>query len=186
MVQEEVFQPLGMTHSSYVWQAAYDTDHCVGHDSLEHPYELDKRTVSHAAGSMYTTIGDFSLFYTALLNRKGLTRTSFQDMFRPQLPILSKQGFGPNALIEDKDPVTTPLWYGLGFGLLKTPYGIAFFKEGHSEGWGHYSIAFPDKGIAIILMSNSDQGESIYKELLATAIGDVYTPWYWMNYIPYH
>jgi serine-type D-Ala-D-Ala carboxypeptidase/endopeptidase len=28
-------------------------------------------------------------------------------------------------------------------------------------------------------MSNSDNAESIFKELLATAIGDVYTPWEW-------
>jgi CubicO group peptidase (beta-lactamase class C family) len=185
MAQEEVFRPLGMTHSSYIWHTAYDPDHCVGHDSLQHPYYFDRRNVSHAAGSMYTTIDDFALFYKALLNHEGLSSKSFKEMFRPQLPILSKQQFGPNALVADKDPKTTPLWYGLGFGLLKTPDGIAFFKEGHSEGWGHYSIAFPDKGIAIIIMTNSDHGESIFKELLATAIGDVYTPWYWENYIPY-
>lgn len=185
MAEEEVFHPLGMTHSSYVWRQDYEADHCIGHDSLRHAYYFDRRNVTQAAGSMYTNISDFTRFYTALLNRQGLSTESFDAMFRPQVPILSKKQFGPDAWVDDKDERTTRVWYGMGFGVLKTPCGLGYFKEGHSEGWGHYSIGFPDKGIAIIIMTNSDQGESIFKKLLATAIGDVYTPWYWENYIPY-
>lgn len=32
-------------------------------------------------------------------------------------------------------------------------------------------------------MSDRDNAESIFKELLETAIGDIYTPWKWENYI---
>ena len=35
-------------------------------------------------------------------------------------------------------------------------------------------------------MTNSDNGEAIYKELLQIAIGDKYMPWKWENYIPYN
>jgi hypothetical protein len=34
-------------------------------------------------------------------------------------------------------------------------------------------------------MTNSDNGEGIFKELLEFATGDMYTPWRWQNYIPY-
>ena len=34
-------------------------------------------------------------------------------------------------------------------------------------------------------MTNSDNGESTFKELLATLIADTFTPWQWENYIPY-
>jgi len=34
-------------------------------------------------------------------------------------------------------------------------------------------------------MSNSDNAESIFKEVLELGIGDTYTPWYWEDYIPY-
>ncbi len=46
-------------------------------------------------------------------------------------------------------------------------------------------FVFPQKKIAIIIMTNNDNGESIFKELLAAAIGDVFTPWKWQNYVPY-
>ena len=77
------------------------------------------------------------------------------------------------------------LSYGLGWGLLETPHGRAFFKEGHDEGWENYMIAFDDSKTAIILMTNSANGESIFKSLLAELIGDVYTPWRWEGYVPY-
>jgi hypothetical protein len=35
------------------------------------------------------------------------------------------------------------------------------------------------------MLSNSDNAESIFKELLEISIGDTYTPWKWENYIPY-
>ncbi|NIG54765.1 serine hydrolase [Chitinophaga sp. Cy-1792] len=185
IAQEEAFHPLAMKNSSYVWQDAFDKNYCVGHDSLQKPYEFDKRTSPHSAGSMYTTINDFSIFFSALLQKKGLSKKSSHEMFSPQVAILSRQQFGPNALVDDKTAANTNIFYGLGVGLLKTPYGYAFFKEGHSEGWGHYAIGFPDKGIGIVIMTNSDYGESIFKSLMEAAIGNTFTPWYWENYISY-
>ena len=78
------------------------------------------------------------------------------------------------------------LSYGLGWVLLQSPYGTGAFKEGHGDGFQHYSILFPAQGTGIIIMSNSDNAESIFKELLEITIGDTFTPWYWENYIPYN
>ncbi|MFT3826663.1 MAG: serine hydrolase domain-containing protein [Chitinophagaceae bacterium] len=186
LAQEEVFQPLGMTNSSYIWQARFNGNRAEGHDTAQKVYEFDERTLPHAAGSMYTTITDYAKFFSAMLQKKGLSASGFKTLFQPGIAILSKQQFGPNAWIDDKTINSTNLHYGLGFGLLNTPYGIAFFKEGRSEGWAHYSIAFPSKGIAVVIMTNSDRGTSIFKELLEVSIGDKYTEWYWENYIPYN
>ena len=35
------------------------------------------------------------------------------------------------------------------------------------------------------MMTNSSNGESIFKEMLERVIGDVYTPWQWEQYVPY-
>ncbi len=77
------------------------------------------------------------------------------------------------------------LSYGLGWGLFNTPYGIGAFKEGHGDGFQHHSIIFPGTGKGILIMSNSDNANSIFKYLLEKTIGDIYTPWFWENYIPY-
>jgi CubicO group peptidase (beta-lactamase class C family) len=185
IAQERVFQPLGMKNTSYVWQNSFDTNICYGHNEKGEPYELKKRNEANAAGSMTTTLNDFTKFYTALINHKNLTKKSFDEMTSTQVRIKSKAQFGPRAIIDSADNDNIQLSYGLGVGVFHTPYGRAFFKEGHDDGWGHYSICYPDKKIAIVIMTNNDNGESIFKELLEYAIGDIYTPWRWENYIPY-
>ena len=134
---------------------------------------------------MSTTLADYVKFYTALMQHKGLRAASFQEMIRPQVRIRSKRQFGPDAGVDGSDNDLIQLSYGLGVGLLHSPQGWAFFKEGHDEGWGHYCICFPEQGIAVLIMTNTDTGESVFKDLLQSAIGDIYTPWQWENYIPF-
>lgn len=183
--QERVFKPLGMANTSQVWQTRFDADICYGHNAEGEPYKLMKWEEASAGGSMSTTLEDFTKFYTALIRGKGLSKKSFKAMTGTQVRIKSRSQFGPLATIDSTDNDHIQLGYGLGVGVFQTPYGSAFFKEGHDEGWGHYSICFPDKKIAIVIMTNNDNGESIFKELLAYAIGDTFTPWRWENYIPY-
>lgn len=183
--QERVFRPLGMSHSSQLWQARFDSLVAYGHDSSGKPYELMRWQEASAGGSMSTSLSDYVKFYTALLQHQGLHASSFQEMIRPQVRIRSKRQFGPEAWVDGPDNDSIQLSYGLGVGLLHSPKGWAFFKEGHDAGWGHYCISYPAKGIAILIMTNTDTGESIFRDLLKDAIGDVYTPWQWENYVPF-
>jgi CubicO group peptidase (beta-lactamase class C family) len=77
------------------------------------------------------------------------------------------------------------LSYGLGWGLFWTPVGKAFFKEGHDQGWQHYTVVFDDRGIGIVIMANSSNAEGIFQELMDVAIKNVYTPFEWEGYVPY-
>ena len=184
--QERVFKPLGMTNTSQVWQTRFNANISYGHNAKGEPYELMKWTEASSGGSMSTTFEDFIKFYTALINSKGLSIKSFKEMTSQQIRIKSRRQFGPLARIYGTDNDNIQLGYGLGVGTFNTPYGRAFFKEGHDDGWGHYSISFPDKKIAIVIMTNNDNGESIFKEFLDYSIGDKFTPWRWENYIPYN
>jgi D-alanyl-D-alanine-carboxypeptidase/D-alanyl-D-alanine-endopeptidase len=38
---------------------------------------------------------------------------------------------------------------------------------------------------ALLVSTNSANGESIFKELLEVSVADVYTPWEWQDYVPY-
>lgn len=184
--QERVFKPLGMNGTSMVWQKKFETNICYGHNTEGKPYELMKWNEASCAGSMTTNINDFTKFYTAFINHKNLTKRSYKVMTNTQVRIKSRSQFGPSAKIDSVDNENIQLGYGLGVGVFHTPFGRAFFKEGHDDGWGHYSICYPGKKIAIIIMTNNDNGESIFKEVLEYAIGDIFTPWQWENYIPYY
>ena len=87
---------------------------------------------------MSTTLEDFTKFYTTLISGKRLLKKSFNDMTSTQIRIRSRSQFGPFAIKDSSDNDNIELGYGLGMGVFKTPYGRAFFKEGHDDGWGHY------------------------------------------------
>src|SRR2546421_11717115 len=77
------------------------------------------------------------------------------------------------------------LSYGLAWGLYWTPYGKAFFKEGHDDGWRNYTVCFEKPKTGILIMTNSANGEGIYKELLETLLKNTFTPIEWEGFIPY-
>jgi len=185
LAEERVFKPLHMENTSQVWQQRFEEHACYGYNAKGKPYPLFKRDEANAAGSMSTTLEDFTKFYTALIQNQGITPQNFEEMTRKQVDIRSQRQFGPLTNKDGPDNDAIALGYGLGGGVFNTPYGGAFFKEGHGNGWQHYTIYYPAQKIGIIIMTNSDNGESIFKELLALAIGDIYTPWQWENYIPY-
>jgi CubicO group peptidase (beta-lactamase class C family) len=185
-MQENIFAPLKMNNSSYTWQPKFEKDYCLGHNSNGEIYEKDKDNDARSASTLETTLGDYTLFTKAVFQNQLLKQSATNEMFTQQIKIRSIAQFGPLRLTDSDANDGIDLGYGLGWVLLKSPYGTGAFKEGHGDGFQHYSIIFPQTGIGIIIMSNSDNAESIFKELLESAIGDIYTPWRWENYIPYN
>ena len=185
LMKEKVFGPIGMVRTSYSWQPSFESNHATGYDGDGNPLERRKRYDANAAGSMETTIADYSRFVSAVLQGRGLTKEAQKEMFSPQIRINSVKQFPSLRTDTTEEYKKIQLSYGLGWGLLVSAYGKAFFKEGHDDGWEHYTINFSDKKTGIIIMTNSSNGESIFKELLEKVIGDTVTPWQWENYIPY-
>lgn len=186
LARQYIFDPCNMPLSSYVYQPIYEKAYAVGHDKQNDSTMFPRRTVSNAAGSLTITMDEFNRFYTMLINGKRLSKHAFNEMTHSQIRIRSVKQFGPLSWKDSTLNDNIQLGYGLGYGILQSPYGRAYFKEGNDEGWGHYTIAYPDKKIAVVILTNSDNGEGAFKDLLKESIGDVYTPWYWENYIPWN
>jgi CubicO group peptidase (beta-lactamase class C family) len=185
LMQQFVFQPLGMTRTSMIWQDRFEADFANEYDEYGRSLGADKRTKAEAAGSMQTTITDFAWFVQAVLAGKGLSRQSREEVLGPQIQITSKHEF-PTLDDETTDEnKAIRLSYGLGWGLYWTPYGKAFFKEGHSDGEMNYTVCFDTKKTGIVIMTNSANGEGIYKELLEGVLRNTFTPIAWEGFTPY-
>ncbi len=185
LAKEKIFIPLKMNNTSYLWQERFELTFCNGHTSEQKTIKKDKRDVAGAAGSMETNLIDYSIFVQHILRLYSEQSKITDVLFKPNFRIKTKAQFGPNSLIQSNENDNIKLSYGLGWGILESPYGFGAFKEGHGEGFQHYTILFPERKIAMIMLSNSDNAESIFKELLEIGIANTYTPWKWENYIPY-
>lgn len=190
LAQEMIFHPLEMIHSSYVWQAGCEENMAFPHNEFYQPRGLSILQLqgfgAGAGGSMATTAGDLARFITlGILNVDGKRKATIDEMLRPQIAIHYKNMFGPGAWQETGQYQDIHLAWSLGWGRFDTPFGRAFFHTGHGPGWQNYTVTYADKGIGIVLLSNSDNFESVAQEILAKTIGDVHTPFGWLGYIPF-
>jgi CubicO group peptidase (beta-lactamase class C family) len=185
LMKTYVFEPLGMTRSSMIWESRFESDYANGYDEWGRSIVPERRTKADAAGGMVTTVGDFTRFMQAVMAGKRLRRETYELMLSPQVPIFSKHEFPTLATETTDENKPIRLSYGLAWGLYSTPYGKAFFKEGHDEGWRNYTVCFDDRKTGILIMTNSSNGEGIYKELLETLLKNTFTPIEWEGFTPY-
>jgi CubicO group peptidase (beta-lactamase class C family) len=186
LMRREVFEPYGMVDSSYTWQPRFDDmTIALGHRADGTTYPKDTDNAPRAPSTLETTPDDLARFFAAVLRGEGLSDPSWREMFRPQVRIRSAAQFGPGASVETDRWDEIELSYGLGWGLIETPHGWAPFKEGHGDGFQHYAVLFPDRDLGVMLLSNSDHGESAFDHLLRLTIADPYTPLEWEGYVPF-
>lgn len=186
LAEEKIFKPFGMHRTGYIWHESFGDDNvAVGHMDNGDIDMKRKRTEPVAGGSLVTTIADYARFIENVMQQKGLSKKSYTSMLAPQVRIHSVTQFPPISEATTTENDDIQLSYGLGWGVMQCPYGKAFFKEGNGGAWRNYNINFPEKGISIIIMANSENGEKIFQKLIETIIGDNCIPWKWQGYVPY-
>lgn len=184
-MQTRIFDRFDMPNTSMTWREDFRQNYA-------HNYSLTGENVRHrvwdeagSAGSMDTTLDDWSTFLAAVVRGEGLSKSAKKEMIKSQIRIRSVTQF-PTISEETTDAYDDiELGYGLGWGVFTTPRGHAFFKEGHDEGTANYALCIEDEGNCILLMSNSVRAEGIFKELVDRLFGETGLPWHWENYIPY-
>lgn len=182
LMNERIFQPLGMTRTSMVSEERFGNDHANGYDEQGNAPGPERRERGNAAGSMQTTLRDYARFVQAVLSGTILYTRERGYMLSPQIRIESKHEFPSLSTETTRENRAIHLSYGLGWGLYWTPYGKAFFKEGHDEGWRHCVVCFDGLKAGMLIMTNSSNGEDIYSGLLEKILLDTFTPLQWEGF----
>jgi len=206
-----IFTPLRMTTTSLVWNPMLGANVADRYDENGKFIAHTRRDRARGAGSMTSSAQDLANFATALLARekegkgmkiaRSLTGTplnaaqdtqTFPPLLKPETfrqmltPVVQIDAAHQFPVFEEKKSAEGPavgLGYGLGWGLLtKTKFGEAFFKEGHGDGAQNYMICFTKHRDCMIILTNSDNGELAFKQLLEGILGDTVTPWEWEGY----
>lgn len=175
LAEEMIFRPLKMNNSAYEWKTRFDKDFAFGHNPEGEKYKKDTDNEPRGGSTLETTASDYSKFLTAVLNRKILSENSYEQIFTRQIGINLLTQSNEGSKRETNIYEALNLGYGLGWGYLETPYGKGVFKAGNGNGFVHYSILFPEAGKGIMIMTNSNNGERIFKELLKLALKDIFS-----------
>ncbi len=183
LMDDAIFRPLGLSRSAVAFRSEFEPD-MADRFGTEEQFLAKTRRNARAAGSMTSSAEDLARFAIALMDGRVLGTAAMQQMLTPQIRIRSMHQF----LLPDDPPFSEEaervgLAYGLGWGLLtNTPFGPAFFKEGNGDGARTYMICFPRRKDCIVLLSNSDNGDRVFRPLMEAVFGNTVTPWEWEGY----
>ena len=176
LARREVFEPLEMTRTSYVWQAEFEGNAVTGSNASDEPQGLPRRTEGNAAHSLLTTASDYARFVIAVMHGEGLKSETVEA-------IVSHQNGAR------RPPRPTPadpyIFWGLGWGIQEGRAGRAFWHWGDNGAWRCYVVAFPERERGVVYFTNSYNGLSIARAIAASVIDDDHWAVDWLDYERY-
>jgi len=181
LAKENIFEPLGMMNSSFIWERRFNGNFAVNLSTgLCRLIERTKHAPK-AAASLLTNTNDYAKFLLAIMNGQGLKPETIDHMLEPQVDITSKSLHAPQG----SDPEiykSIKLAWSLGWGKFRCPAGDAIFHVGYEEGCDNYAVIFLDHDIGLVLQSVIGTMEGIAPSITKKLIGDFYSPFKWLNY----
>lgn len=174
LARQRVFEPFGMTHSAARWAAAMDSNFAMSHDLVQGAHGRNVFDEAGAAGSFETTPTDYAKFLIAVMNGTGLSDEARDAMIGPGTPMRHERMFGP-GVFTPSDAFANVSW-GIGFGVVQTDHGRAFFHTGHDRGCANYAVVYPDERIGVAIMGNAEEVEKIIPAITRLSIGDTGSP----------
>lgn len=179
-MQLYALKPLGMTASSYIWRNRYDSLKAYRHDMLgtlsgrnqpDNALEDTLHDNGNAAASLVTTATDYAKFVIALLNKTGLKKQTWEQMFTPQIQVT--------------DEYPSIAW-GLGVGLEMMPGEEFFWHWGdNGDSKAYVSASLKNKN-AVVYFADGSNGLSFTKDILDDAIEGNHPAVAYLNYETYN
>lgn len=174
-LQEKVFQPLGMDHSSFVWQRSYEKLKASGHDADGRPLTISlKREPANAAFTLHTTALDYAKFVIAVLKDMGLKHETVNEMMTTQIRV---DAGCVNCIHKPLGKLSDSISWGLGWGL----QGDSFWHWGDNPGFKNYIVGSRREKKGMIIFTNSSNGLSIIPEIIYKVWGTLQPALDWVN-----
>lgn len=182
LMKKTVFDPLGMTDSSYVWQENQAAQNTFRHRANGEPSGQNKSPQHNAAASLRTTAQDYGRFLAAILNGTGLKKETAKLMLTPQIKVSAA---GTNNLFGTPEKLSPTLSWGLGWGLQTTGDGVSFWHWGDNGDSKAYVVVYEKQKLGLAVFANSANGLSIVPEIIQEAIGGEQPALAWLKYESY-
>ncbi|MBH8558804.1 serine hydrolase domain-containing protein [Hymenobacter negativus] len=163
LAREEVFRPLRMQHSSFVWQEKRAANIASGHDGQGKPVPITHFSSAYGAFSLLSTGADYSRFLQAVMTGHGLKPATAQLL---RTPANSAQRCGQPTTATDAF-----IAWACGVGLATTSRGLAQWQWGDNGNFKGFYMTLPAEKATLVFLTNSSNGPKIVDELLRLFFG---------------
>ncbi|MBC8112072.1 MAG: serine hydrolase, partial [Verrucomicrobia bacterium] len=171
IIQEEVFTPLKMESSSYVWNDKFAAVSSFGNSAEV----INRHKNSNAAFSLLTNAQDFSIFLQALIKGVGLKPVTHKMMFEKQSRA--------NRFKSKPRPADKYIDWGLGVGLQQNEHGKSVWHWGDNGSYKCFFMVYPKRNEFLVYFTHSLNGLNITDEIAKLFFGNQ-TCWVvkWLDY----
>ena len=176
LARREVFEPLGMRRSSYVWRDAFEGNATYGKNWAARFEHVVRYEEPNAAFSLLTTAGDYARFATAVLAGEGFAQETLREMIAPQRAARRPQR---------PTPADEHVSWGLGWGLQVGRAGRAIWHWGDNGRFKAYVVAYPETGDGVVYFANGQEGLSIAEAIVQSVAPDDHWALRWLDYDRY-
>ncbi len=149
---KSIFGPVGMTASYLGWDEQLDGRVAVGFDERGQPHRRGnlRKAKPNAAAYLFTTIGDYGRFAAWVARGADLPPALWHEMQQPQA--------------RHQNPAEN---FGLGWHVLEVDGDAVLWHDGREPGVRNLVVVLPESGEALVLLTNSDNGELLMRALIA-------------------
>ncbi|QQR75355.1 MAG: serine hydrolase [Holophagales bacterium] len=173
LARRELFTPLGLTGSSFVWNETVEARLASGHTAEGAFLTRSRYTHPNAAYTLYTSAEEYARLLVAMLESAEsgtplLERRTAREMLRGQVEL------------DARDPIERPgaaqgtaVAWGLGWSLNRTAGGTIYHHSGANRtGFRSFSQFSPPRRSGLVVLTNSLGGGELWTRLVA-AVGDL-------------
>ncbi len=185
LMRERLLEPLGMAHSGLTNQEITGLHLATKHDKQGQTEGQSEWKTMYAAASLMTTAADYGRFLRSLLNPQPSNPACLQpgtiaQMWQPQVQV------NWNVTRRDDWPLAQPellpdVAWGLGWGLQTGGNRLAFWQWGDNGSFKAFTLGFPDEGTAVVMLSNSKNGDTLWRPILQVLFGGDYPALDWLE-----
>jgi CubicO group peptidase (beta-lactamase class C family) len=152
-----LFLPLLMPSSSYVWHESYQPHLARGHNKRAKPVPWNRFKEANAAFSLYSTPSDYASFV--------------QQVMQP----------GHSEMLTPQASLTDELSWGLGWGLWEQADKKSFWHWGDNGAYQSFVTASSAEGDGIVIMTNGQRGQSLCRDVTAMMLGVPHPAFAWLE-----
>ena len=208
VMQEQVFGPLGMKQSSYVWLPEFESRMAAGYDGQENRLDvvaaMGRRTLE-IAQQWGTPLIDWRYQESAraiplvnpqwpvlplymVPNAATSLLTTVSDYTKFLSRVVARDGRrGLDLSPDTRRAMTTPevrlnsaLSWGLGWGIQRDEHGEVLWHWGANNSFRNFVIADQPNGRAVVVFTNSENGPRLYERVILAVTGHDHPAFLWI------
>ena len=153
VMKELVFQPLGMTNSSFIWESHFKS-FAVPHDYTNTAKPFYASSSPIIASSLQTTPTDYAKLMMAILSKKGLDSKYYK------------------LIITSQSEISKSLGWGLGWAIQKGVNNSYLWQWGDNGNFKGFAMMYPNENKGMVFLVNSHKGLRILPKLVKNIFDD--------------